>query len=64
MFLKAKPRANTSKNPVQRMTETCANPWNHKCKNTDIVLSIVVKGQTLPICSRCWSEIADSNREW
>ena len=58
-----KARPNDSKNPVQRMTETCLNPWR-KCDHTDIAVSIVVKGQTLPICSRCWSEIADSDKEW
>ena len=58
-----KPRQNTSKNPVQRMTETCLNPWR-KCENTDISVSIVVDGETLPICSRCWNEICDSDKEW
>ena len=63
MFLGKKPRQNTSKNPVQRMTETCLNPWR-KCENTDIAVSIRFKGKILPICNGCWNQIADSNREW
>ena len=55
------PRANNSKNPVQRMTETCLNPWR-KCARTDIAVSILFKGKILPICNGCWDQIADSNR--
>lgn len=45
------------------MKESCRNPWR-KCDRQDIELSIVVRGKTLPICHRCWSEIADSDSEW
>jgi hypothetical protein len=37
------------------------NPY---CKNTDIALYIVVGGKRLPICAKCWEEIADSDLEW
>jgi hypothetical protein len=44
--------------------ECCRNPWNGKCKNTDIEVFILYKGDRLPICRRCWSKIADSSIEW
>jgi hypothetical protein len=44
--------------------ERCKNPWNGKCKNTDIHLYIIYKGAQLPICRRCWSMIADRKIEW
>ena len=44
--------------------EHCRNPWNGKCKNTDIEVFILYKGNRLPICRRCWSKIAESNLEW
>jgi len=60
MFLKKNPSANKPETPVH---ETCGNPWR-KCEGTDIAVLIVVNGETLPVCSSCWNEIADSNREW
>ena len=44
--------------------ERCRNPWNGRCRNTDIEVFIVHKGSRLPICRRCWSKIANSNIEW
>jgi hypothetical protein len=44
--------------------EHCRNPWNGKCGNTDIQLYIYHKGRQLPICRKCWLEIADKNLEW
>jgi len=44
--------------------ERCRNPWNGRCKSTDIELYIMYKGRQLPICRRCWSEIAERNVEW
>ncbi len=44
--------------------EHCRNPWNGKCRNTDIEVFILYKGDRLPICRRCWSKIADSSLEW
>jgi len=44
--------------------EHCENPWNYNCKNTSIVVTIQYHGQMLPICDACWTQIADSNREW
>jgi len=45
-------------------SERCRNPWNGKCRNTDIEVYILYKGLKRPICSRCWSKIAKSNIEW
>jgi len=44
--------------------ERCRNPWNGKCENTDIQLYILYHGEKLPICSKCWSEICESDLEW
>lgn len=58
-----KPRPLNPKDVVQVQAETCQNPWK-KCENTDIAVSILVDGKTLPICMACWFEIADSDKEW
>ncbi|MDH5462156.1 MAG: hypothetical protein OEZ29_06850 [Candidatus Bathyarchaeota archaeon] len=47
-----------------RSAEHCRNPWNGKCKNTDIQLYIYYKGRQLPICKECWFEIADRDVQW
>jgi hypothetical protein len=47
-----------------RSAEHCRNPWNGKCKNTDIQLYIYYKGKQLPICKECWFEIADRDVQW
>jgi len=44
--------------------ERCRNPWNGKCENTDIQVYILYRGEKLPICSRCWSEICEGDLEW
>ena len=44
--------------------EKCLNPWKKKCSNSNIAISIVVKGETLPICGQCWEQIADSDKVW
>ena len=44
--------------------ERCRNPWNGRCRNTDVEVYILYKDSRLPICRRCWSKIADSNIEW
>ncbi len=44
--------------------EHCRNPWNGKCRNTDIEVFILYKGDRLPICRHCWSKIAESDIEW
>lgn len=44
--------------------ERCKNPWNGKCKNANIKLYIVFKGEKLPICRQCWSRMADRDLEW
>jgi len=42
----------------------CMNPWNPECKNTDIEVSIYYNGRMVPICHRCWKEIANKDVEW
>ena len=44
--------------------ECCMNPWNGTCRSTDIILYIYYMGRRLPICRRCWVEIASSDAEW
>ena len=45
--------------------EVCMNPWKRKkCGSTDIAVYILYKGRIIPICSKCWLEIAKSSREW
>jgi hypothetical protein len=46
------------------LMERCRNPWNKECKNGDIEVYIVFKGNKLPICRRCWSKIAEKDLEW
>lgn len=46
------------------MRETCKNPWKTRCNNTDIILSIMIKGLVHPICRNCWLEISVGNLEW
>ena len=42
----------------------CMNPWNPDCRNTDIEVSIYYHGRMVPICRRCWEEIANKDVEW
>ena len=42
----------------------CMNPWNPSCRNTDIEVSIYYDGRMVPICRRCWEEIANKDLEW
>ncbi|MEM2098244.1 MAG: hypothetical protein QXU99_00650 [Candidatus Bathyarchaeia archaeon] len=44
--------------------EHCKNPWNNKCVSEDIMLYILLRGEKLPVCRRCWSELADSEVYW
>jgi hypothetical protein len=46
------------------MLEHCKNPWKNKCKNENIKLYIIVKGEKLPICRQCWNRIADKELNW
>jgi len=50
--------------PVVGDEEYCMNPWNGVCRSTDILLYIYYKGRRLPICRKCWMEIASSDAEW
>ena len=47
-----------------RASEHCKNPWNGKCKSTEIELYIWFSGRKLPICKHCWEKIADKDVEW
>lgn len=44
--------------------EHCRNPWNSDCRNTEIALYIVYKGERIPLCWKCWKMIANKNIEW
>jgi hypothetical protein len=48
----------------QTLAESCKNPWNGKCDNTSIELYIRYKEKVLPICRRCWTQIAEKDVEW
>ena len=34
------------------------------CSSENIKLYIMVNGEKLPICQKCWSNIADKDMEW
>jgi len=40
------------------------NPWNGRCRRTDIEVYIWFRGRKLPICRRCWAELAEKPFEW
>lgn len=44
--------------------EHCKNPWHRDCKNGNIEVYILVKGERLPICRQCWIRIVDKDLEW
>jgi hypothetical protein len=44
--------------------ERCRSPLNPKCGSTDIAAYIIYGGVKLPVCSRCWEQIAELNMEW
>jgi len=49
---------------MAKVSERCQNPWDEKCTNVDIELYISYKGDEIPICSKCWRKLADSDVEW
>ncbi len=44
--------------------EHCMNPWNGKCRNTDIQLYIFYRNRKRPICRSCWEEIVKQGYSW
>lgn len=44
--------------------EVCQNPWKPDCKNSDIIVEIMYKGEPHPICRECWKEINDLDKQW
>jgi hypothetical protein len=44
--------------------ERCKNPWKTTCKSGNIQLYIQFKGEKLPICRKCWSNLADKEVSW
>ena len=44
--------------------EHCKNPWHRECKDGNIEVYILFRGERLPICRRCWSRIVDKDLEW
>ncbi|MBN1784823.1 MAG: hypothetical protein JW815_03715 [Candidatus Bathyarchaeota archaeon] len=49
---------------LTKASEICKNPWNGKCKNSDIQVYIYYKNKRVPICRKCWSKIAEKDIEW
>ena len=45
------------------LSRKCKNPWK-RCRREDIQVVIKYKGKLLPICRKCWLEIANSDKEW
>lgn len=46
------------------VVEACRSPLNPNCGSRDIALYIVYEGKRLPICRRCWEQIAETDLEW
>jgi len=44
--------------------ERCKNPLRKECRESDIAVYILFKGERLPICRQCWSRMADDDVEW
>jgi hypothetical protein len=62
-------KSNLLYNVAQQRKETlvlehCKNPWKETCKNGNITLYILFKGEKLPICRQCWSTIAEEEIDW
>jgi len=55
---------NTEGNVGETLAEKCRSPLNPKCGRTDVVAYIMFRGAKLPVCSKCWAEIAESDIEW
>jgi|GEM_PF-1710990 len=59
-FKDKKPR----KTGLTMESEHCTNPWNPKCRNTDIKVYIRYNGKIHAICSECWENIIKRKIEW
>jgi len=46
------------------LEERCRSPLNPNCGGRDIAVYIVFDGKRLPICQRCWEQIAETDLEW
>jgi len=46
------------------LEETCRSPLNPNCGGRDIAVYIVWDGKRLPICHKCWMQIAETDLEW
>ncbi|HKZ87600.1 MAG TPA: hypothetical protein VJ066_00405 [Candidatus Bathyarchaeia archaeon] len=44
--------------------EQCKNPWKNQCQSENIKLYIMFKGEKIPICKQCWTNIADIDADW
>ena len=44
--------------------ESCKSPLKPDCGSRDIAVYIVFGGKTLPVCRKCWDEIAETDLEW
>ncbi len=44
--------------------ERCRSPLNPDCGNWDIALYIFFEGKRLPVCRKCWRQMAETDLEW
>lgn len=44
------------------VNEKCENPYR-RCKRTDIIIAVRIKGKIRKLCSKCWDEIAEK-KQW
>jgi len=49
---------------VTVLDEQCQNFLKPKCDCTNIVLYIQLGSEKLPICEKCWSELAELTVDW
>lgn len=46
------------------MPEMCQNPFKKKKCNSGEPIVTYITGNKIPICKKCWEEIADSDFQW
>jgi hypothetical protein len=62
--LKATSADEPNRSMEAKKLEHCQNPWKDTCNSENIKLYIMVKGEKLPICRQCWTNLADKEVEW
>jgi len=46
------------------LVEQCCNLLKPTCKNTDVVVYILLGSEKIPLCHKCWCELAELDVEW